>query len=50
MQWDGRRFQIPPQPHRFSYAGARVQIQENFAGQVTAIYHGETRVTLSFCR
>ncbi len=47
---------IPPQAHRFSFAGARVQIQENLAGQVTAIYHGETRlnftqgVTLSFCR
>ena len=26
VQWDGRRFQIPPQPRRFSFAGAQVQL------------------------
>ena len=25
VQWDGRRFQIPPQPKRFSFAGAQVR-------------------------
>jgi hypothetical protein len=26
VQWAGRRFQIPPQPQRFSFAGAKVQL------------------------
>ncbi len=26
VQWDGRRFQIPPQHRRFSFAGAKVQL------------------------
>lgn len=43
VQWDGRRFQIPPQPHRFSFAGARVQLYEHLDGKV-AIYHGETKL------
>ncbi len=43
VQWEGRRFQIPPQPHRFSFAGARVQLYENLAGQI-AIYYAETKL------
>ena len=43
VQWDGRRFQIPPQPKRFSFAGAKVQLYESLEGKV-AIYHGETRL------
>jgi transposase len=43
VQWDGRRFQIPPQPKRFSFAGAKVQLYESLEGNV-AIYHGETRL------
>jgi transposase len=43
VQWDGRRFQIPPQPRRFSFAGAKVQLYESLEGQV-AIYYGDTRL------
>jgi transposase len=43
VQWDGRRFQIPPQPRRFSFAGARVQLVQNLAGRV-AVYHGDTKL------
>jgi transposase len=43
VQWDGRRFQIPPQPKRFSFAGAKVQLCESLEGKV-AIYYGETRL------
>lgn len=43
VQWDGRCFQIPPQPHRFSFAGARVQLYESLEGRV-AIYYGDTKL------
>lgn len=43
VQWDGRRFQIPPQPQRFSFAGARVQIRESLEGKI-AIYYGTTKL------
>jgi len=43
VQWDGRRFQIPPQPQRFSFAGAKVQLYESLEGKV-AIYHGQTKL------
>src|ERR1700686_5434448 len=43
VQWDGRRFQIPPQPHRFSFAGARVQLVESLEGKV-AIYYGDNKL------
>jgi len=43
VQWDGRRIQIPPQPKRFSFAGAKVQLCESLEGEV-AIYYGETRL------
>src|SRR5271170_6329754 len=43
VQWDGRRFQIPPQPKRFSFAGSKVQLYESPEGKV-AIYHGQTRL------
>lgn len=43
VQWDGRRFQIPPQPRRFSFAGARVQLIENLNGGL-AVYHGNTKL------
>jgi hypothetical protein len=45
VQWEGRRFQIPPQPRRFSFAGARVKLYENLSGKV-AVYYGETRLQL----
>ncbi len=43
VQWDGRRFQIPPQPKRYSFAGAKVQLCESLEGKV-AIYYGETKL------
>jgi hypothetical protein len=45
VQWDGRRFQIPPQPRRFSFAGARVQLYQDLAGRI-AVYHGETKLQI----
>jgi transposase len=43
VQWDGRYFQIPPQPHRFSFAGARVQLVESLEGKI-AIYYGDNKL------
>jgi transposase len=43
VQWDGRRFQIPPQPKRFSFAGAKVNLYESLEGKV-AIYYGDTKL------
>jgi len=43
VQWQGRRFQIPPQPRRFSFAGARVQLIEDLAGRV-AVFHRDTKL------
>ena len=43
VQWDGRRFQIPPQPKRFSFAGAKVQIYESLEGKVS-IYYADTQL------
>ena len=36
VQWDGRRFQIPPQPKRFSFAGAKVQLYQSLEGASTS--------------
>lgn len=43
VQWEGRRFQIPPQNRRFSFAGAKVQIYQALDGRVS-LYYGETRL------
>ena len=43
VQWDGRRFQISPQPQRFSFAGAKVQLYESLDGHI-AIYHGDAKL------
>jgi len=43
VQWDGRRFQIPPQPQRFSFAGAQVQLVESLEGKVS-IYYADTKL------
>jgi len=43
VQWEGRSFQIPPQPKRFSFAGAKVQIYESLDGEVS-IYYAETKL------
>src|SRR6202162_2500365 len=46
VQGDGHRFQTPPQPQRFSFAGAKVQLHESLEGKVS-IYYGDTRLHLS---
>jgi transposase len=38
VQWNGRRFQIKPQPRRFSFAGAKVLIHQTFDGRVSLFY------------
>jgi transposase len=43
VQWDGRRFQIPPQPRRFSFAGARVQLIEDLGGRI-AVFYGDHKL------
>jgi hypothetical protein len=43
VQWEGRRFQIPPRLSRFSFAGAIVQLYESLDGKF-AIYHGDTKL------
>jgi transposase len=43
VQWDGRRFQIPPQHRRFSFAGAKVHLYQTLDGRVS-LYYGDTRL------
>src|ERR1700688_1112675 len=43
VQWAGRRFQIPQQARRFSFAGAKVQIYQALDGRVS-LYYGEAPV------
>ena len=43
VQWEGQRFQIPPQNRRFSFAGAKVQLYQALDGRVS-LYYGETRL------
>jgi len=43
VQWEGRRFQIPQQARRFSFAGAKVHIYQALDGRVS-LYYGDTRL------
>ena len=43
VQWDGRRLQIHPQPRRYSFAGAKIQICHALDGHVS-LYYGDTRL------
>ena len=43
VQWEGRRFQIPQQARRFSFAGAKIQIYQALDGRV-AFYYGDSRL------
>ncbi len=43
VQWEGRRFQIPQQARRFSFAGAKVQIYQALDERVS-LYYGQTRL------
>jgi transposase len=38
VQWDGQRLQIHPQPRRYSFAGAKVQIHQALDGRVSLYY------------
>lgn len=49
VQWDGRSFQIPPQPHRFSFGGARVQIEQSLAGRL-ALYYRDCKLSFQETR
>jgi hypothetical protein len=46
VQWEGRRFQIPQQARRFSFAGAKVRIYQALDGRIS-LYYGETRLQLA---
>jgi transposase len=43
VQWEGRRFQIPQQARRYSFAGAKVHIYQALDGRVS-LYYGDTRL------
>jgi transposase len=43
VQWEGHRFQIPPQNRRFSFAGAKIQLYQALDGRVS-LYYGDTRL------
>ena len=43
VQWGGQRLQIHPQPRRFSFAGATVQIYQALNGRVS-LYYRDTRL------
>ncbi len=43
VQWEGQRFQIPPQNRRFSFAGAKIQLYQALDGRVS-LYYGDTRL------
>jgi hypothetical protein len=43
VQWEGQRFQLTPQPRRFSFAGAKVQIYQALDGRIS-LYYGDTRL------
>ena len=46
VQWQGRRFQIPPHSRRFSFAGAKVRIYESLDGAI-AIYHRDQKLNFT---
>jgi len=43
VRWGERRLQIRPQPRRFSFAGATVQLYHTLDGRVS-LYYGDTRL------
>lgn len=43
VQWEGRRFHIPPQGRRFSFAGAKIHLYHALDGRI-ALYYGETKL------
>jgi len=49
VQWNGQRLQIRPQPRRYSFAGAKVQLQQTLDGRVS-LYYGDTRLEFASIR
>ena len=45
ISFDGNRLQIPPGPHRISYARARVEVQQRLDGSLVICYNGRTLAT-----
>ena len=43
VQWDSHCLQIHPQPRRYSFAGAKVQLHHALDGRI-ALYYGDTRL------
>jgi transposase len=43
VQWDGHCLQIHPQPRRYSFAGAKVQLHHALDGRI-ALYYGDSRL------
>jgi transposase len=43
VQWNGQRLQIRPQPRRYGFAGAKVQLCQALDGRVS-LYYGDTRL------
>lgn len=46
VQWEGRRFQIPPQGRRFSFAGAKVSLHQALDGRIS-LYYRETKLQIT---
>jgi len=46
VQWEGRRFQIPPQGRRFSFAGAKVTLHQALDGRVS-LFYGDTKLQVT---
>jgi len=49
VQWNGQRLQIRPQPRRYSFAGAKVQLHQTLDGRVS-LYYGDTRLEYASIR
>lgn len=43
VQWQGQRFQLAPQPRRYSFAGAKIQICQALDGRIS-LYYRDTRL------
>jgi len=46
VQWEGRRFQIPPQARRFSFAGAKVSLYQALDGRIS-LFYGDTKLQVT---
>ena len=45
MRFKGRTLQLLPDPHRASYARARVEVQQRLAGELIVTYQGHVLLT-----